>query len=419
MRFYTKRFLEEFFLYSSQFVVFFILMLFLSPGADELGLTAILIVTGLLLIQILLLVGQGHRPILRFLFSFITPAGYALVRVLGGVFEPYDMANVFLWAAALYVGLFQAIAIAARGRWAKRLAETLLALGAVLVFVFFYFYLDLRLMLARELERGAIELETYKAALDVRRFAPAFTRFIESPQHAFFAFGAATFGFMLLANKVGAISLRARIAALFGEQRLQGPVPDTEYAQAAEANVTVVSADVLNFSSLAERVPPGRAVDILNRYYSLWAVMAERHRGRIAGISGDSVLIVFGLMGEKDAAERALACALGFQAELPGLRADLAAASLPAFDAVSIGIHAGPIIAGDLGLPGQRRLGVFGDAISVASRLDSLCREFKQDLLLSQPVFRQLGLESQAKLLRIGEVLLRNSTQPVPVYGIK
>jgi len=177
--------------------------------------------------------------------------------------------------------------------------------------------------------------------------------------------------------------------------------------------------DVLNFSSLAERVSPARAVDILNRYYALWATMAERHRGRLAGITGDTVILVFGLLGEKDASERAVACALDFQAELPGLRDDLAAASLPPLEAVSIGIHAGPIVAGELGVAGSRRLGVFGDAVSVASRLDSLCREFKQDLLLSQPVFRQLGLESQTKFLRLGEVLLRNSTQPVPVYGTK
>ena len=57
------------------------------------------------------------------------------------------MANVFLWAAALYVGLFQAVALGARARTIKQAAETLLALGAVLVFVFFYFYLDLHLSL--------------------------------------------------------------------------------------------------------------------------------------------------------------------------------------------------------------------------------------------------------------------------------
>lgn len=417
MRFYIKRFFEEFFLYSSQFVVFFILMLFLTPAADSLGFPSIIVVAGFLLVQIFLLVGQGHRPILRFLFSFISPGGYALVRILAGGFVPYDMANVFLWAAALYVGLFQALALAPRNRWIKRLAETLLALGAVLVFVFFYFYLDLRLGLAKSLSRGLIALEEYQAALDVRAFPPAFMRFIESPQHAFFAFGAGTFGFMLLANKVTLISLRSRIAGLFGEQRLSGPVAEPEYSQAEQVSVTVLSADIWNFSALADRLSPGRAVDILNRYYALWATVAERHRGRVAGLTGDSVILVFGLLGDKNAAEEALACALDFQAQLPGLRTDLAAASLPTFESVSLGIHAGTIVAGELGLAGSRRLGVFGDAVSVAARLDSLCREFKQDLLLSQSVFRQLGLESQAKLLRIGEVLLRNSTQPVPVYG--
>ena len=76
-------------------------------------------------------------------------------------------------------------------------------------------------------------------------------------------------------------------------------------------------------------------------------------------------------------------------------------------------------MAGDLGLKNARSLGVFGDAVSVAARLDSLCKEFKQELLLSQPVFRQLGLETQSRFARLGEVLLRNSTQPVPVYGKK
>jgi adenylate cyclase len=168
-----------------------------------------------------------------------------------------------------------------------------------------------------------------------------------------------------------------------------------------------------------EKVSPDRSVAVLNRYYEVWAVAAERHGGRIAGITGDSVLIVFGLLGEKDAAERALACAHDFIAEFPGLKDDLRAASLPAPQDVSIGIHSGTIVAGELGVPGSRKLGVFGDAVSVAARLDSLCRELKQNLLLSQPVFRQLGLESQARLVRIGEVLLRNSTQPVPVYGTK
>jgi class 3 adenylate cyclase len=419
MRVDIKRFFDEFLLYSSQFFVFFILMLLITPSADTLGPTSLVLVTGFLVVQILLLVGQGHRPLLRILFSFITPAAYTIVRLLTGTFIPLDMANGFIWGAALYVGLFQAVALSAKGPWVKRAAETLLAIGVVLLFIFFYFYLDLRLGLTKRLASGEIGRDQYAKALGMASFGPTFLKFLETPQNLFLAFGIATFGIMLLASKVQVLALRSRIAGLFGTARVDEQVSDPARAAGQATTVTVISSDIRDFTSLADRLSPERSVAVLNRYYSVWAVAADRHGGRVAGTAGDSVLVVFGLLGEKDAAERALACARDFIAELPGLRDDLQSASLPAPSDVSIGMHSGAIVAGDLGVQGSRRLGVFGEAVSTAARLDSLCREFKQDLLLSQSVFRQLELESQARLVRIGEVLLRNSTQPVPVYGTK
>jgi len=395
-------------------------MMLITPAVDGFGPLSLVIVILFLIIQIFLLIGQGHKPVLRILFSFITPAAYALVRMIfTGRFAIFDMANAFIWVAALYVGLFQAMALSARATWARRAAEVFLAIGAVLVFIFFYFYLDLRLDLAKSLASRAISHAQYTKALDMTSFGPAFVRFIEVPQNDFFIFGIAIFGILLLSSKVSALGLRARIAALFGEARTEGKIAQPPVAASQEVMVTVISSDIRDFTGLADKLNPERSVDLLNRYYALWSMAADKNGGRIAGIAGDSVLVVFGLLGEKDAAERALACAGEFIAQLPGLRADLESASLPAPTEVSIGIHSGSIVAGDLGVPGAQRLGVFGEAISVAARLDSLCREFKQDLLLSQSAFRQLELESQARLVRIGDVLLRNSTQPVPVYGTK
>jgi len=419
MKIEIRRFFDEFFLYSSQFFIFFILMLLITPAADALKPASLIIVTFFLIIQILLLIGQGHKPILRILFSFITPAAYTLVRMLEGSFVPFDMANSLVWGAALYVGLFQASALSAKSAWFKRAAETFLALGTVLLFVFFYFYLDLRLGLAKQLAAGKIGQGEYAKKLGLGSFGPAFLKFLETPQNDFLIFGVATFGIFLLASKMVVFSLRSRITGLFGAARVDERIEYHEAATGQAATVTVISSDIRDFTGLADRLSPERSVAILNRYYSVWAVATDRYGGRIAGTTGDSVLMVFGLLGEKDAAERALACARDFIAELPGLRDDLLSASIPAPLEVSIGINSGSIVAGDLGISGSRRLGVFGEAVSVAARLDSLCREFKQDLLLSQSVFRQLELESQARLVRIGEVLLRNSTQPVPVYGTK
>ena len=419
MQFFAKRFVEEFLLYSSQFVVFFVIMLALIPSADALPPSGLLIMCAFVLMQIVLLSIQGHAPLLRFLYSFITPAGYALVRSLGGAFILTDMGNLFLWGAAFYVGLFQSLPIAIRGRFAQGLSETMLAVGSVIVFVFLFYYLDLRVTLTTAIARGNLNLAGFRKALDIRAFPRSFLSFVSSPQHAFFAFGAAIFAALLLANRVRVLSLRNRIAGLFGENRLSSPVPRPRPALGEEIQVVVLSADILDFTGFASRLTASRAIDVLNRYYSLWGIVAERNHGEIVGITGDSILAVFGLLGSKDAGEEAVATATDFLAAMPGLQDDLRAASLPALGGVSVGIHSGSIVAGDLGLPGQRRIGVFGDAISVAARLDSLCREFKQDLLVSHPVFRQLGLETQARFVRLGEVLLRNGVEPVPVYGFK
>jgi class 3 adenylate cyclase len=419
MKVEIRRFFDEFFLYSSQFLILLILMLLISPEIDAIQPASLVIVTLFLIVQIILLVGQGHKPILRILFSLITPSVYTLMRMLEGRFVAMDMGNSFIWVTALYVGLLQAASLFFQGSGIKRLAEALLGVGAVLMFIFFYFYLDLRLGLARLLANDVITRQEYASQLGIRNFGPSFLKFIETPQSEYIIFGVTTFGIFLLASKMKVLTLRRRIAGLFGSSRVDEKVADAAAVSGQAATVTVVSSDIRDFTGLTERLSPERSVAILNRYYSMWEIAAARHGGRIAGTAGDSVLVVFGLLGEKDAAESALACARDFIAELPGFRDDLAAAALPAPAEVSIGINSGSIVAGDLGPAESRRLGVFGEAVSAAARLDSLCREFKQDLLLSQSVFRQLGLESQARLVRIGEVLLRNSTQPVPVYGTK
>ncbi len=77
------------------------------------------------------------------------------------------------------------------------------------------------------------------------------------------------------------------------------------------------------------------------------------------------------------------------------------------------------VVSAMLGPPGEQKKNVFGDTIAVAARLDSLCRELHQELLVSHSTFRRLSLESQATLDRIGEALLRQSTRPVPVYTRK
>ncbi|HEY9055363.1 MAG TPA: adenylate/guanylate cyclase domain-containing protein [Rectinemataceae bacterium] len=429
MKPHFRRFSEEFYYYSSQLVLFFILTIFLTSGSLAMGMALSLVVLGFMVLQTLLLVTQGHKPALRFLYSLITPVGYSILRASTSSLDFTETTNVLLWGAAIYIGFFQAISLSLKVGFLKRLSEAALSLGSAVIFFAFYYYLDLRIGLSRDFQSGALTREAYIEALKIGAYGRGLKSFAASPQHLFALLGIASFDIMLLAARMRALRLRARLDGFLESP----PKPEKEAGSAQEPKaeaepenrqptrhlITAVSSDIVGFTALSELLGSQKAADLLNRYYAIWTRAAGAQGGRIGSITADSVVLLFGLVDETQNPERALYAAYAFQDALQGLREDLAALSLPADFKVSIGIHTGTVISATLGPPGEQKRSVFGDTIAVAARLDSLCRELHQELLVSHATFRRLSLESQATLERMGEVLLRQSTRPVPVYARK
>ncbi|HCO48298.1 MAG TPA: hypothetical protein DIT55_02210 [Spirochaetaceae bacterium] len=434
MKIPLKRFSEEFYYYSSQLVVFFIVIIFLTSGSIAMGITSSIIVVLFMLAQTLLLASQGHLPILRFLFSLITPVGYSILRAATSSLDFTETTNILLWGAAVYIGFFQAIAFSRKSGFLKRVAETALSLGSGVIFFSFYYYLDMRINLRQALEAGDMDREAYQEALKIGHFLSGLKDFAASPQHLFALLGIASFDIMLLAARMRAISLRSRLDRIIQrppKPELPPSVEDETAAPQPKAVVTAtpfaptrllasaISSDIVGFTSLSEVMGAQKSAEFLNKYYALWTHVASSEGGRIISITGDSVVLLFGLVNEQLNPERALYSAYAFMDELDGFREDLATLSLPANLQVSIGVHTGMVVSAMLGSPGEQQKTVFGDTIAVAARLDSLCRELHQEILVSHSTFRRLSLESQATLERMGEVLLRQSTRPVPVYTRK
>jgi class 3 adenylate cyclase len=332
------------------------------------------------------------------------------------------MASFFLWTTAIYLGGIQALSILFRSKWPKRLAEVFLTLGTIFTFIFFYFYLDLRLTSTKAYDVGELGYEGLIASLSLSNFVPAFMQFAKTLQHVFFMFGAFMFGSFQVADKLKQVSLKTRLDQVYAvieppslDMKQGGLLSDGETHE-----VVILYADLWNFTPIAEKEGARATIGLLNRYYALWDIVARRHKGIVEQFVGDTAIVVFGLMGEKDAADEAVACAFDFLYEFSHLQEDLAAHRLPLVKHIGIGVHAGKVAVGELSAAsGVQRIGVVGEAVNIAARLDSLCREFKQDLLISQPVYKQLSLEHQAGFQPMGEVLFRGKTQPQGVYGKK
>src|SRR6185369_12787674 len=117
---------------------------------------------------------------------------------------------------------------------------------------------------------------------------------------------------------------------------------------------------------------------------------------------GDAMLVVFGLLdddqnGDGQGAAAAVRCALGMRERLEPLNAARAVAGQPPL-VVSIGVHAGEVLAGRIGAADRHEYTVIGDTVNVAARLQQLCKESAHGIVVSQDVYelaRAAGLECE------------------------
>jgi class 3 adenylate cyclase len=123
---------------------------------------------------------------------------------------------------------------------------------------------------------------------------------------------------------------------------------------------TVLFADLVGSTALADSEDPERTRAMLERFYDAMAEEIERAGGRIEKFAGDAVMAAFGApTALEDHAERALHAALAMQRRL----ADVFAGRLD----LRIGINTGNVV---VGRPREGSSFVSGDAVNVAARLE-------------------------------------------------
>jgi class 3 adenylate cyclase len=129
---------------------------------------------------------------------------------------------------------------------------------------------------------------------------------------------------------------------------------------------SVLFADIVGFTERASSTAPAELVRFLDRLYSAFDALVDKHRLEKIKVSGDSYMVVSGVPRPRPDHIEALAdFALGMVDVAAGLK-DPHGRSLP----LRVGLATGPVVAG---VVGSRRFfyDVWGDAVNVASRMES------------------------------------------------
>lgn len=171
------------------------------------------------------------------------------------------------------------------------------------------------------------------------------------------------------------------------------------------AMVTVAFVDIRGFTTFADRATAREAVDYLSEFFARAVPVIGRHGGSVNKFLGDGLLAVFGAPAPlPDHADRALAAS----AEL-----------IDAVDGhcrIGIGVNSGLVLVGTIGGGGLTELGVVGDPVNVAARVQDATRELREPLLLTEAT-RALLDDPPAGLEARGALTLRGKPEPVTVYA--
>ncbi|TVR01550.1 MAG: HAMP domain-containing protein [Desulfovibrionales bacterium] len=186
--------------------------------------------------------------------------------------------------------------------------------------------------------------------------------------------------------------MKSSLGKVLGAQAMQHLLDNQLELGGNMHQATLLVCDLRGFSRLCQRLPPKLLVSLLNDYLTAMVEVIQRHGGIVDKFVGDMVLAVFGhpvpLKQEQHAALSAAKDMItrcdALNEHLP-LDSDLRLHN-------SIGLHCGPVLAGNIGSPERMEYTVMGHSVNVASRIERLTRALDVRVAASADFIHAHGL---------------------------
>jgi adenylate cyclase len=178
-------------------------------------------------------------------------------------------------------------------------------------------------------------------------------------------------------------------------------------------NITVFFADIENFTSISEVVPPELLLSVLNRYHEHIVDVVQVEQGTVDKFMGDAVMALFNTPLEiEDHAFYAVRAACAIRDGLKDFYQDIP----EQFHLqINFGIHTGTAVVGNVGAPQIMDYTAVGDTVNVAARLQDFARGGQ--ILISQATYDLVA--DRVEIVTKGERVFKGRTEPVVYYDVQ
>ncbi len=182
--------------------------------------------------------------------------------------------------------------------------------------------------------------------------------------------------------------------------------------------VTVIFADIADFTVLSERLPTDEVVKILNQLLTQMTEVIFENKGTLDKYTGDGVMAVFGNIGKLDIKEnsfRAVKTSIEMREKLEILQKTWISQGIMPLQ-IRIGICTGEAIVGNIGSPEHMDLTVIGDTVNTASRLEALNKNLNTNTLINRNTYEYV--KDVIRVKSLGFISLKGKDEKVEVFEV-
>ena len=183
--------------------------------------------------------------------------------------------------------------------------------------------------------------------------------------------------------------------------------------------MTFMFSDIRGFTPISEKYKgnPEGLTKLINRFLTRMTDIIIKNGGTIDKFMGDCIMAFWNApIDDPEHEENAVQAAIEMQEELKLLNGELSKENLPNIN-IGIGINTGEALVGNMGSNQRFDYSVIGDAVNLASRLESSSKTLGKTLVIGEDTVRAAKLNYDFDY--VDEIVVKGKTEPIKVFTIK